>query len=125
MDSSPLPKERVDQLAGGVFFVGLGVLFLTGYWWPGILFVIAATSLARGMAEGRAWYSVQGALWMIGIGLVFAWGFSLPLLLILIGLSMLLGYAFRPPMFHEAAEKPKHKREGWAFEEDDEAQGEY
>lgn len=119
MGSSSLPKARVDLLAGGVFLIGLGVLLLTGYWWPGILFVIGATSLVRGLAEGQAWYSVQGALWMIGLGVVFALGFSLPLLLILIGLSMLLGYVFRPPMFQETAAQPRRKREEWAFEEEE------
>lgn len=97
-----VPEERVDQVAGGVFLIGLAALFMTGYWWPGIMFVIGASSLARGLAEGRAWYSVQGALWTIGIGLLFAVGFSLPLLLILIGISMLLGYTFKPPMMRKS-----------------------
>ncbi len=107
-------EQRADQVSGGVFMIGLAVMFLTGYWWPGILFVIGASTLARGMAEGRAWYSVQGALWMIGLGVVFALGFSLPLLLVLIGLSMLLGYQFRPPFAEgdsdrEAAAPPARK----------------
>ncbi len=103
-----LPKDRVDQIAGGVFLIGLAILFMTGYWWPGIMFVLGASSLARGMAEGQEWYSVQGALWLIGIGLVFAVGFSLPLLLIIIGLSMLLGLTFKPPMFQDGKRKRKH-----------------
>lgn len=86
-------KERADQIAGGVFLVGLGLLF-TGVmdFWPGILFVLGASSLARGMAEGRAWYTVSGGLWLIGLGLIFLLGFSWPLLLIIIGVSMLVGY---------------------------------
>ncbi|MBN2471766.1 MAG: hypothetical protein JXN59_13680 [Anaerolineae bacterium] len=103
--SSTVSEERADQIAGGVFMIGMAFLFFTGYWWPGILFVSAASSLARGIAEGRAWYSVQGAVWMIGIGLVFAVGFSLPLLLIVVGLSTLLGYRYRPPFMEgDAAE---------------------
>lgn len=97
-------KERADQVAGGVFMIGMAILFFSGYWWPGILFVSGASSLARGMAEGRAWYSVQGAVWMIGIGLVFAVGFSLPPLLIVVGLSTLLGYQFRPPFLEGESE---------------------
>lgn len=95
--SGVFSKQRADQIAGGVTLIGVALLFATGYWWPGVLFVGGASALARGLAEGREWYSVQGALWMIGIGLVFALGFSLPLLLIVVGLSMLLGYQFRPP----------------------------
>ncbi len=135
MDNGRLTKERADQIAGGVFLIGLAILFTTSIgFWPGILFVIGASSLARGMAEGREWYSVQGALWMIGLGLFFAVGFSLPLLLIVIGLSMLFGWRFRPPFIEghdedEAAadlrlseEKPKRKlkrAEGLAYYEEE------
>ncbi|NPV67288.1 MAG: hypothetical protein HPY64_09115 [Anaerolineae bacterium] len=134
MENRRLTKERADQIAGGVFLIGLAILFTTSIgFWPGILFVIGASSLARGMAEGREWYSVQGALWMIGLGLFFAVGFSLPLLLIVIGLSMLFGWRFRPPFIEghdedEAAadlglseEKPKRKlkrAEGLAYYEE-------
>lgn len=68
---------------------------MTGFWWPGLLFVIGASVMARGVAEGRDWYSVPGGLWMIGLGLVFAFGFSWPLLLILIGVSMLFGKSWQ------------------------------
>ena len=88
-------KARADQIAGGVFLIGLGLLFTDVIdFWPGILFVLGASSLARGLAEGREWYTVSGGLWLIGLGLVFMLGFSLPLLLILIGASMLLGRSY-------------------------------
>ena len=43
-----LSGKRASELSGGVFLIGLGVLFVTGYWFPGILFVIGATSLVQG-----------------------------------------------------------------------------
>jgi len=99
-------KQRADQIAGGVFLVGLGLLFANVLpFWPGILFVLGASSIARGMAEGQAWYSVSGGLWLIGLGLVFLAGFSWPWLLILIGVSMLFGYNW-----HDQ-EKRKRKNE--------------
>jgi uncharacterized membrane protein len=88
-------KERADQISGGVFLIGLAILFMTGFWWPGIMFVIGASAMARGVAEGRAWYAVPGGLWMIGLGLVFLFNFSWPMILILIGVSMLFGDAWR------------------------------
>ena len=69
-------KERGDQVSGGVFLIGIAVLFMTGYWWPGVLFVIGASAIARGMAEGKEWYNVPGGLWMIALGIIFAFGFS-------------------------------------------------
>jgi hypothetical protein len=100
MCASVVSNQRAEQVSGGVFIIGLALMFMgTLPWWPGILLVIGASSLARGLAEGQRWYSVQGALWMIGLGLLFWTGFSFPLLLIVIGLSMLFGFVFRPPMF--------------------------
>jgi hypothetical protein len=103
-------KERADQVAGGVFLIGLAVLFLTGFWWPGIMFVIGLSAIARGVAEGQDWYNVPGGLSMIGIGLLFWFGFSWPLLLIFIGVSMLFGKSWHN--WHKTSasdEKPKRE----------------
>ena len=100
-------NEKASQAATGVFFVGLGLLFFTGWWWPGIMFVLAASYLARAKAAGQPWQSATGAFWLIGIGLVFGipgligdvagafWHF-LPLILIGIGIFMLFGGRYRP-----------------------------
>ncbi len=91
-----MSKQRADQIAGGVFLIGLGLLFTNVIsFWPGILFVIGASNIARGMAEGRPWYNVSGGLWLIGLGIVFLFHFSWPMILILIGLSMLFGYSVK------------------------------
>ena len=99
-------KQRSNEISTGVFLIGLAIVFLTGYWFPGILFVIGISSIAQALGEGKTWYAAQGGLWAIGVGMVFAFGFSLPLLLIIIGVSMILGYCFKPPMFD--GEKPKN-----------------
>ena len=120
MTAHTMPKDRVDQVSGGVFLIGLALLFLTPVpFFPGILFVIGASSLARGMAEGQEWTSVQGALWLFGLGLLFLVGFNFALLLILIGLSMLFGVVFKPSFMKAgccdsdiddiSGEKPKRK----------------
>ncbi len=90
-------KERADQISGGVFFIGLGLIFFLHWdFWPSILFVLGATTIARGMAEGQAWYNVTGGLWLFGLGVLFLTGFNWPLILILVGATMLFGYSFRP-----------------------------
>lgn len=61
-----------SQVAGGVFFIGLGLLFISRYWFPGIFFVIAASKLAGAFAKGERWQAQGGAFWMIAIGLAFA-----------------------------------------------------
>src|SRR5689334_6158642 len=93
-----LSNQRADQISGGIFFIGLALMFAHVLsWWPGIMFVLGAAAIVRGLAEGRGWYALQGGVWLIGIGLVFSVGFSLPLLLVVIGISMLLGTTSRPP----------------------------
>jgi hypothetical protein len=113
-------KSYSDRVAGAVLLIGFGLLLtplgrIVGGVWPGLLFVLGASSLSRGLAEGLPWYNVTGGLWLIGLGLVFLFGFSLPLLLILVGATMLFGYSFRSMTFGGKAkrdeffdEKPKH-----------------
>jgi hypothetical protein len=55
--------------------------------------------LVQGLAEGRGWYSLQGAAWMIGLGIWFASGASIGVMLVLLGISVLIGALVRPPMF--------------------------
>jgi hypothetical protein len=94
-----ISKERSDQIFGGLFLIGLALLFFTGYWWPGIMFVIGVAMLGRTYAEGKPLTSNGGALVVIAIGALFALGdvFSVvsinwwPLLLIGLGAYLLFG----------------------------------
>ena len=111
-------RQDAGQISSGVFLVGLGMLFLTGWWWPGIMFVTAASIIARTMAEGKPLTSATGAFWLIGIGVVFGmpgligeiaggfWNFF-PLILIAIGLFMVFGGRYRPNV-DNYDEKPKN-----------------
>ena len=112
-------RENAAQVSGGVFLVGIGMLFLTGWWWPGVLFVGAATMIARTLAEGRPLRHAKGAFWMIGFGILFSapeligtvassfWQFF-PLILIVIGLFMVFGGRYRPTVDDYDDEKPKN-----------------
>ncbi len=94
-------NKQDERVMGGVFLIGLAILFITGYWWPGIMFVIGIAMLARTAAQGRAWSSDMPALVVLGIGAIFA-VLSLvgailsakvigPLVLIALGLWFLFG----------------------------------
>ena len=98
-------QHNADQVSGGVFLIGLALLFLTDWWWPGIMFVVGASIIARTMAEGAPITSATGAFWVIGIGIIFGipdlfdginWGQIFPIILILIGVFMVFGGNLRP-----------------------------
>ncbi|MDX2161611.1 MAG: hypothetical protein SF162_09825 [bacterium] len=89
---------RPEQTFGGILLIGLAILYLTGYWFPGILFVIGAAVLGRTYAEGHTWQHADArpALILIGVGLVFSLnvlrfigGSWLPVLLVGIGAYLL------------------------------------
>lgn len=95
-------KKNADQVSGGVFLIGLATLFMTGFWWPGILFVIAASIFAKSWMVGKP--ISTGALFMLLIATMFAipglfngfnWGLLIPIVLIFAGLSKLSnGFGF-------------------------------
>jgi hypothetical protein len=100
-----ITKERSGQVGGAVFLIGLGIIAFFDYWWPGIMFVIAASLLATEYVETNAINfssgRVIGAAVVFIIGLLGAldfnidWGQLWPVVLILIGLRMLFGGYFR------------------------------
>lgn len=95
-----------DQTFAGVFLIGLAVLFITGFWWPGIMFVLGIAMLVRTVSEGRNWTDDRNALVLIGIGVVFTaldffdtlninGGALWPILLIALGVYLLFGKNLR------------------------------
>ena len=79
---------KAEQVSGAVFLIGLGLVWITGWWFPGMLFVMGASIMASAIVNNHPWTSATGALWMFGLGTIFwlnlPWGF----IFLLIGLSM-------------------------------------
>jgi hypothetical protein len=46
------PEAQAVQSA--VWLIGLGVLFLTGWWWPGILILVGLSMIAGALVRGSA-----------------------------------------------------------------------
>jgi hypothetical protein len=84
-------------VSGGLFLIGLAVLAITGWWWPGILVLLGITSLAGSLVAGQPlWMGLQGSFWMFGIAVLAITGWWWPGILILAGLSAILGTLTRP-----------------------------
>jgi hypothetical protein len=110
-----LSREQANQISIPVLLIGLGVLAITKFWFPGIMFVIGVFLVMRGLADGRGWYALQGGLLMFAIGISFlGGGFNWPLLLILMGVNALVGSFLRSPdrvkaKNEELAQKPEER----------------
>ncbi|MFN8561914.1 MAG: hypothetical protein U0703_30190 [Anaerolineae bacterium] len=94
-----MTDKRASEVFGGVFLIGLAVLFLVNWWWPGIMYVIGIALIARAVTQGRNWMDERAGLVCVGIGVFFTavdvlhiftfnWW---PLILILLGLYLLFG----------------------------------
>jgi ribosomal protein L40E len=84
-------------VSGGVFLIGLALLFAFNWWWPGILVLLGLTSLIGSMAAGKSfWAGLQGALWLLGIAVLAAFNWWWPGILVLVGISAILGSVLRP-----------------------------
>lgn len=115
--------KQAEQVTAGVMLVGVGILFLTNSFFPGIFLVVALALVARSLAEGKSWFDNRGALILVALWALFSFGnvFSWfnfnwwPLLLIALGAYMLFGDRLRsgsaaPPRRSDTtySEKPKN-----------------
>jgi hypothetical protein len=46
-------KSQASAISGGIFLISLGVLIITGWWWPGILIAIGLAGGAEQIFRGR------------------------------------------------------------------------
>jgi hypothetical protein len=100
MDDS---KQRRRAVIGGLWLIGLGILFATRAWWPGIMFVIAATAIVEGYFNGQPWFGIQAGYWSAFIGVWALIGYSIVFLFVGLGVSSILGALIKPSPFS----KPK------------------
>ncbi|MBM3187248.1 MAG: hypothetical protein FJZ90_00820 [Chloroflexi bacterium] len=113
-------KRSYEALGGGIFLIGLGLLFLVpgiGFW-PWILVVIGAAGLPAALANEQGWAGWQGFVWLVGLAVLFASGLFWPGILILAGLSILLGALTRESAGSPFAH-PKARSTGETEEKDE------
>lgn len=88
-----LEKKKADALANGVFLVCLGILFYTGFWWPGILLALFANLAIRQYFTGRLFDLTITSVILLGLFVLsffrISWDILMPLLFILGGLYII------------------------------------
>lgn len=85
--------QQRSGVGGGVFLVGLGMLLITGWWWPGILVVIGLAIASERALAGRFGAALGVLAIFLGIPLAIAliskidipWTGLIALLLIALG----------------------------------------
>lgn len=105
-------KSALEGMGGGIFLVGLGVLFLVDSisFWPWILVVIGLAGVPSSVANKGLWAGMQGLVWMVGLAILFTNpSMFFPGILIVIGLSIIAGALFQPPAVKKSKDKRKPK----------------
>lgn len=89
------PNQRANALVGGIWLIGLGMLFATRFWWPGIMFVIGIAAVVQCWIRGHPLYAMHAGFWAIFIGFWAVFKFSMAFFFVGLGayviLSALLG----------------------------------
>ena len=90
-------SSRVRTAIGGAWLIGIGVLYVTGFWWPGIMFLIAITAVLVGwLHHDRRWYAIQIGYWSAFVGVCALVGFNLVFLLVALGTGAIIGALVSP-----------------------------
>jgi len=86
-----------STLSGGLLLIGIGLIFLLRMpFFPTILAVLGLSSILAGFASGRGWQGVQGGIWLVGLFFLFYYEIFWPGILIVAGVSILIGAITRP-----------------------------
>ncbi|MDE2505740.1 MAG: hypothetical protein KGM43_00865 [Planctomycetota bacterium] len=85
-----LSHRQGHEIAGGVFLVGFGILFLTGFWWPGLIFVVGGSMIIEGLVSGRGRFALAAGLWPILFGVWALFHYSPAAMFVGIGLGSIL-----------------------------------
>ena len=66
-------KERqrmAGAISGGIFLICLGILLVTGWWWPGIMVAIGLSSGAALIFRGKTWRGIGTLAFFCGIAVM-------------------------------------------------------
>lgn len=91
-------KKRGSAISGGIFLIGLGVLIITNWWWPGIMFVIGLSGGGELIFRGKIWNGIWTIAFFSAIPIVIwivqktdiPWGLVGPFILIGLGVITLV-----------------------------------
>jgi hypothetical protein len=93
--------QQSSAITAGIWLIGLGILFATRFWWPGILILVAVTSIVQGWSLGRPGNGLHVAFWMILIAVWAMVRFSTAFLFIALGLYVIFSAMVKPEILRK------------------------
>lgn len=86
-------KKKADAISNGFFLICLGILILTGAWWPGMLLVLWITLAIRQYLTGRLYDLTVTTIILLGLFFIslfqVSWSILIPILLVLGGIHII------------------------------------
>jgi len=89
-------QRQANALISGIWLIGLGVLFATRWWWPGIMFIIGITAIVQCWVKGHPLYAMHSGFWAIFIGFWAVFKFSMAFFFVGLGAYVILSALFGP-----------------------------
>ena len=90
--SSDQEKQRMaGAISGGIFLISLGVLIITGWWWPGIMVALGLSSGAALIFRGKIWQGIGSLVFFCGIAVVVEIVRSTDISGVIVGAFILIG----------------------------------
>ena len=95
-------QRAASGISGGIFLISLGVLMITGWWWPGIMLALGLSGGAELIFRGKIARGIGTLVFFCSIPIIVAivqatdipWTFVGPLILIGIGAIILVRVFF-------------------------------
>jgi hypothetical protein len=89
-------QHQANRLIGGIWLIGIGILFATRWWWPGIMFLIGITAIVQCWVRGHPLSAMHGGFWALFIGVWAIFRFNVAVLFVGLGISVILAALFGP-----------------------------
>jgi hypothetical protein len=91
-------QRKASGISGGIFLISLGILIITGWWWPGIMIALGLSGGAELVFRGKLWRGIGTLVFFCAIPIVvwivqaarIPWALVGPMILIGIGIIVLV-----------------------------------
>jgi hypothetical protein len=95
-------QRQASGISGGIFLISLGILIITGWWWPGIMIALGLSGgaelifrgqIAKGIGTLAFFCAIPMAVWVIQATDI-PWALVGPMILIGVGVIFLVKSLF-------------------------------